>query len=161
MTRRRIVLTSLGALAVVYMLVAISPLPEELGRTKPWAASLLSPPLLNFYGTYESGKVLDIEIGMTHDELRQSLVSNFREQYLSGPCGDGEDLPHAIPITGDKIVFGEGHEIEVENARAAFESAISKDVVCLSSIADPQIVLIYFSEDRVRKVEVNFLRVSK
>lgn len=145
-------------LFIAYVCIALSPLPQWLGRFSPSAASFISPPLMNFHGTYESGEVLGIRIGMSRTQLQVHLRTAFSDHALQGACGGSTGLPQFIPISGELLRVGRGVSVHIDDAELAFASATAKDVICIASFERPQMVLVFLTDEYVRRVEVNFNR---
>jgi len=78
------------ALIVLYTAVAVSPLPEFIGRSNPSASAWFSPPLFNFRANYDDGVVLGIPIGASKNEVAKLLESKgLQNLRFVNACGGG------------------------------------------------------------------------
>src|SRR5882672_1925720 len=81
--RREISMTKRGVwigvacVLTAYVVVAVSPIRNAVGRRSPSTASWLSLPSLNFDHTYRDGQVLGFKMGMSTDEIAEVLVARY------------------------------------------------------------------------------------
>jgi hypothetical protein len=148
---------TVALLVVAYLLLPLSTLPNSTGRHNPSLASWLSPPLLNFHGSYDSGKALGIKISMTRDDLRSILKRVFSSDVLT-PCGAWHGPPQVVPVTGSTWTAGRRAPLAVENADELFAIATASDVICIQSVSRPQLVIVRLVNDEVVRVDVNYVR---
>ena len=114
MKYRQMLLVLFLVLLLAYVLVAISPLKNMIGRTHPEVASLFSPPLFNFSASYDSGSVLGFDVSSSQQEVFERLRSvNAGKSNLLANCV----VTHAdsvVPITAELDIaaaYGGGDKI--------------------------------------------------
>lgn len=86
----------IGILAMAYVVIALTPLKATIGRYSPSAASLFSPASFNFSHIYTSGNVLEFSVGMTRDELFETLIQNY--------SGRADLTVNCVVTTADAVV---------------------------------------------------------
>jgi hypothetical protein len=142
---RKAILAVLIAGLCAYTLVAITPLKALIGRSSPSAASLFSPPWLNFAHTYSTGRVIDFRVGMTRAEVYALLVSRYSGGgAIIANCNAGQ--PYSlIPITRD---------LDVASASGG------GDRIC-ARLDPPRLgTTIYFKDDLVSSIKIRFIRME-
>lgn len=85
---RKSLLLVAGLVAVAYVGVAVTPLKNLIGRTRPQLAATFSAPLFNFHAKYSAGDVLDFKIGMNREQFREVIRGYVGHAMLIPACGE-------------------------------------------------------------------------
>ncbi len=151
MRRRRqtAVIVALTFLCLLYIAIAVSPMPREIGRQRPEVASLFRPLLFNFAASYEDGHVLNFRIGLTRDELMRVLLANYAQTgVLAAACGRE---PGARPLTVAES------EVPLSD-RNAVGAIVERSVVCLHMPARRMVLIFHVSNGQVGEIRLSFIR---
>lgn len=140
--RKRVTLV-IVAILLIYAGVALSGLPERLGRDNPQAAAYFRPPLFNFSATYTSGRVLDFQVGSSREKFLSDLVAHYgRTAVLLASCGTSARLN-----AEDSLV----QVNDVTRSRPLLE----RDLICID-LGTPKVLLsITLANGNVETIEVD------
>jgi hypothetical protein len=128
------------SLLVMYGAICLSPMRKQIGRKHPGIAALLSPPWFNFDADYDSGSVLNFQLGMNRLELEHIIARYYvNNSVLRGGCGDNGK------IVAPDIAIG-----SVESS----ELIQRKGVVCLWNKSKRLSVILSIPADSLSKVRV-------
>lgn len=136
---RSVVVLTLTLATVAYAAVRLSPMREEIGRTSPALASFFSAPSFNFFAAYETGAVLEFEIGMSRDELMRALEQHYSSLVLLNSSCGGQSLRPMIVTVEDKELW---------------EELVSRSVICASIRSRDLSLVFYLDAGKLKRIEV-------
>jgi hypothetical protein len=140
--RRRIALI-VFAILLIYAGIALSGLPERLGRDNPQAAAYFRPPLFNFSATYSSGRVLNFQIGDSREVFQSALVAYYgRTAVLLASCGTSARLN------------AEDSLVKVNDV-ARSRPILERDLICIDLGAPKVLLSITLANGNVETIEVD------
>src|SRR5262245_31621939 len=138
---RKIILILGTALAMAYTVVALSPIKAAIGRHSPRLGSFFSAPTFNFADMYDTGDVLEFQMGMSRQAFIRSLETNYANTgALMSVCG------------GDS---GYRPQVVTYNDRTVWDELAKRPVVCLSIDADSLMLLFHFSAEKLSRIELS------
>jgi hypothetical protein len=125
---------------LAYLLIAISPLKQMIGRTHPEIASLFSPFLFNFSASYDSGSVLGFHVnGSQHDVFLRLQSAYAGRSNLLVNCMV-KQVDSIVPITRTTdvaTIYGGGEKVcvSLDHGRVSLDFALRGTVVSRIDLA--------------------------
>ena len=147
--RTKVSLTfAFAAAAIVYIAIALSPLPRQIARNSPEKASLFRPIWFNFSANYDEGSVLGFKIGSTRDQLFGTLEAQYGATgLLQAACGREEGAP-SLTVAESDVTIG-----EVDVARRL----IDREVSCLWLPERRIMLILRFGDDNLSAIELSYV----
>ena len=131
---KKAAVVSIVFLFACYFGLAASPLKDEIGRSHPRIAAALSPITFNFNAVYDSGRVLNFEVGMNREQVRRALTEHAGRAVILISCGNR---------------FG---DLRDENL---VRVAADEDLICLWFAPTRVNVTLRMARDRLGSIEMN------
>jgi hypothetical protein len=136
---KKLAVVSIVFLFACYFGLAASPLKDEIGRSHPRIAAALSPITFNFNAVYDSGRVLNFEVGMNREQVGRALTEHAGRAVLLVSCGNR---------------FGNLHDENLVRVAA------DEDLICLWFSPISVNVTLRMAEDRLSSIEMNVVNLE-
>ena len=131
---KKLAVVSIVFLFACYFGLAASPLKDDIGRSRPRIAAALSPIIFNFNAVYDSGRVLNFEVGMNREQVARALTEHAERAVLLVSCGNR---------------FGNLHDENLVRVAA------DEDLICLGFMPISVNVTLRMAGDRLSSIEMN------
>jgi hypothetical protein len=144
----KLVASILVAFVVVYVAIAVSPLPTRIARHNPQLASYFRAPSFNFDETYAAGNVLGFTVGAGRDSFIATLLKHYRgTAELDAQCGRAPGEP--------TLTVGESFVAVGDDVRT--QPLLARNVVCISIRRLRAVLIVNFLHDKIRTIQLTIV----